>query len=105
MPAPNPNISAVRPNSLFIVSAANPTLTRSIKATRKHRIRNGMRRHAALRDARRAAQSHGIAFPRVAASLQISAGICLLHFDVGLPDHLAHFSLSLAMNFPNSSGE
>src|ERR1700738_5036194 len=57
MPAPNPNISAVRPNSLFMVSAANPTLTRSKKATRKHRIRNGMRRHAALRDARSAAPS------------------------------------------------
>src|SRR6516162_868513 len=61
MPAPNPNISAVRPSSLFIVSAANPTLTRSKKAMTKHRIRNGMRRHAALRDARRAAMS--IALP------------------------------------------
>src|SRR6516162_1206103 len=55
MPAPNPNISAVRPNSLFMVSAANPILTRSKMATRKHRIRNGMRRHTALLDARRAA--------------------------------------------------
>src|SRR6516165_9500359 len=55
MPAPNPNISAVRPNSLFMVSAANPILTRSRKAMRKHRITNGMRRHAALRDARHAA--------------------------------------------------
>src|ERR1700730_15325702 len=57
MPTPNPNISAVKPNSLFMVSAAKPTLTRSKKAMRKHRIRNGMRRHAALRDARRAALS------------------------------------------------
>src|SRR6516164_6526762 len=57
MPAANPNTSAVRPNSLFIVSAANPTLTRSKMEMSQHRIRNGMRRHAALRDARRAAVS------------------------------------------------
>ena len=29
VPTPNPNISPVRPNSLFMVSAANPTFTRS----------------------------------------------------------------------------
>src|SRR6516164_3280870 len=90
MPAPDPNIAAVRPSSLFIVSAANPTLTRSKKAMTKHRIRNGMRRNAALRDARRAAMS--IALPslnskRRADSLRLThaqaTAVVKLTYDVG----------------------
>src|SRR6516162_2676307 len=106
MPAPNPNISAVRPNSLFIVSAANPTLTRSNQAMTKHRIRNGMRRHAALRDAPRAAMS--IALPslnckRRADSLRLThaqaTDVVKLSYNFG--KRLPAVGLALPLNSPD----
>ena len=48
MPAPNPYTDGEKSKSLFMVSAANPTFTRSMKFMKYSSTMNGISRHAHL---------------------------------------------------------